>query len=178
MCSSDLSLSVSVVNPVNIIEGWEFTEFPGSTKDQVNGTEYLHQVYTMVDPIYSGRALVPVLWDKVNKTIVNNESSEIIRMIGLNSEQLGGIHCDFYPEAVRAEIDDVNDTVYMVNNGVYRTGFARSQEAYDEASARLFGALETLEDRLRGSAYLLGDTITESDFRLFTTAIQIGRAHV
>jgi len=166
------SLSVSVVNPVNIVEGWEFTEFPGSTKDQVNGTEYLHQVYTLVDPAYTGRALVPVLWDKVNKTIVNNESSEIIRMIGLNSEQLGGIHCHFYPQASRAEIDEVNDLVYMVNNGVYRTGFAQSQEAYDEASAKLFGALESLENRLKGSAYLVGDAPTESDFRLFTTAIR------
>jgi len=166
------SLSVSVVNPVNIIEGWEFTEFPGSTKDQVNGTEYLHEVYTMVDPTYTGRALVPVLWDKVNKTIVNNESSEIIRMIGLNSVQLGGIHCDFYPEAARAEIDEVNDLVYMVNNGVYRTGFAQSQVAYDEASAKLFGALESLEKRLERSAYLVGEAAKEPDFRLFTTAIR------
>jgi glutathionyl-hydroquinone reductase len=166
------SLSVSVVHPVNIVEGWEFGGFPGATLDEVNAKTYLHQVYTMVDPTYSGRALVPVLWDKVNKTIVNNESSEIIRMIGLNSEQMGGIHCDLYPEAARAEIDEVNDTVYRVNNGVYRTGFARSQEAYDEASARLFGALEALEERLHGSAYLNGDAITESDFRLFTTAIR------
>ena len=166
------SLSVSVVNPVNIVEGWEFTEFPGATSDEVNGAGYLHQVYTTVDPNYTGRALVPVLWDKVNKTIVNNESSEIIRMIGMNSEQLGGVHCDFYPEAARAEIDEVNDLVYMVNNGVYRTGFAQSQEAYDEASAKLFGALESLESLLKGSAYLVGEAPTESDFRLFTTAIR------
>lgn len=166
------SISVSVVHPVNIVEGWEFGGFDGATLDEVNAKKYLHQVYTLADPAYSGRALVPVLWDKKKQTIVNNESSEIIRMIGLNSEQMGGIHCDFYPDADRAEIDEVNDTVYMVNNGVYRTGFARSQEAYDEASARLFGALEVLEARLDKSEFLVGDAVTESDFRLFTTAIR------
>jgi glutathionyl-hydroquinone reductase len=166
------SISVSVVHPVNNVEGWEFSEFPGSTEDQVNGFKFLHQVYTSVQPDYTGRVLVPVLWDKQNDTIVNNESSEIIRMIGHNARQLGGIESNFYPRAAAAEIDDVNDTVYMVNNGVYRTGFSRSQEAYDEAAARLFGALDLLEARLENSAYLVGDEITESDWRLFTTAIR------
>jgi putative glutathione S-transferase len=166
------SISVSVVHPVNIVEGWEFSEFPGATGDQINGFTYLHQVYTSVKPDYTGRVLVPVLWDKKNNTIVNNESSEIIRMIGENARQLGGVESNFYPQAAASEIDDVNDTVYMVNNGVYRTGFSRSQEAYDEAAARLFGALDVLEGRLEKSAYLVGDEITESDWRLFTTAIR------
>jgi putative glutathione S-transferase len=116
--------------------------------------------------------LVPVLWDKETGTIDNNESSEIIRMLGQNARQLGGIESNFYPPSAAAEIDEVNDTVYMVNNGVYRTGFARGQDAYDEAAARLFGALDALERRLEQSAYLVGDDITESDWRLFTTGIR------
>lgn len=166
------SISVSVVHPVNLIEGWEFSGFPGATEDQVNGFRFLHQAYTSVKPNYSGRVLVPVLWDKKTSTIVSNESSEIIRMIGENARQLGGIESNFYPPAAVAEIEEINDTVYVVNNGVYRTGFARSQEAYNEAAARLFGALNTLETRLDSSTYLVGDAITESDWRLFTTAIR------
>jgi len=166
------TIGVSVVHPVNNVEGWEFSEFPGSTPDEVNGFKFLHQVYTSVEPDYTGRVLVPVLWDKKTGTIVNNESSEIIRMLGQNARQLGGVDSNFYPHSAADEIDEVNETVYMVNNGVYRTGFARSQEAYDEAAARLFGALEALERRLEQSAYLVGDDITESDWRLFTTAIR------
>lgn len=166
------AISVSVVHPVNNVEGWEFSEFPGATPDQINGFEFLHQVYTSVKPGYTGRVLVPVLWDKETGTIVNNESSEIIRMLGQNARQLGGIESNFYPPSAAAEIDEVNDTVYMVNNGVYRTGFARGQDAYDEAAARLFGALDALERRLEQSAYLVGDDITESDWRLFTTGIR------
>jgi putative glutathione S-transferase len=166
------TVGVSVVHPVNNVEGWEFSEFPGATPDEVNGFKFLHQVYTSVKPDYTGRVLVPVLWDKKTATIVNNESSEIIRMLGENARQLGGIESNFYPRSAADEIDEVNETVYMVNNGVYRTGFARSQEAYDEAAARMFGALETLEARLDGSTYLVGEEITESDWRLFTTAIR------
>jgi len=166
------SISVSIVHPVNIVEGWEFTEFPGATVDAVNGAKYLHEIYTRADPLYTGKVLVPVLWDKKTGTIVNNESSEIIRMFGLNSVQLGGIECDLYPQSASGEIDAVNEIVYMANNGVYRTGFAKTQDAYEEAAARLFGALEILEGRLGESTYLVGDAITESDWRLFTTAIR------
>jgi glutathionyl-hydroquinone reductase len=168
----EATISVSVVHPVNNVEGWEFSEFPGSTPDHVNGFRFLHQIYTKVRPDYTGRVLVPVLWDKQTGTIVSNESSEIIRMIGQNAQLLGGIESSFYPPAAAAEIEAVNETVYMVNNGVYRTGFARSQEAYDEAAARLFGALEALEARLSRSSYLVGDAVTETDWRLFTSAIR------
>lgn len=166
------TISISVVHPVNNVEGWEFSDFPGATEDHVNGYKFLHQVYTSVNPDYTGRVLVPVLWDKKTGTIVSNESSEVIRMIGQNARQLGGVESNFYPPSAATEIDDVNETVYMVNNGVYRTGFARSQDAYDEAAARLFGALDALEKRLETSTYLVGEAITESDWRLFTTAIR------
>jgi putative glutathione S-transferase len=166
------SLTVSVVHPVNNVEGWEFSGFPGATEDHVNGARFLHQVYTRVEPGYTGKVLVPVLWDKKTGTIVSNESSEIIRMIGLNARQLGGIENDLYPEAARSEIDAVNEVVYAVNNGVYRTGFSRTQAAYEEAATRLFGALESLEERLTRSTFLVGEAITESDWRLFTTALR------
>jgi glutathionyl-hydroquinone reductase len=166
------AISVSVVHPVNIVEGWEFSEFPGATADAVNGAKYLHEIYTKADPAYTGKVLVPVLWDKKTATIVNNESSEIIRMFGSNSRQLGGIESNLYPQSASAEIDAVNEIVYMANNGVYRTGFAKTQDAYEEAATKLFGALETLEGRLERSAYLVGDDITESDWRLFTTALR------
>lgn len=154
------------------LHGWAYSTGLDEMKPGPGGVFYLYQVYQAADPGCTSRVTVPTLWDRQKKTIVNNESSEIIRMIGENARQLGGVESNFYPQSAAAEIDEVNDTVYMVNNGVYRTGFARSQEAYDEAAARLFGALDTLEARLDNSTYLVGDAITESDWRLFTTAIR------
>jgi putative glutathione S-transferase len=172
------SIGVSVVHPVNIVEGWDFADFPGATGDRLGGARYLHEVYARSVPDYSGRVSVPVLWDERTGRIVNNESSEIIRMIGANSEALGGRPCPYFPAALAAEIEHINAIVYDVNNGVYRTGFAKSQEAYDAAAGKLFGALDALEARLAGSEFLLGDEITESDWRLLPTAIRFDPVYV
>lgn len=172
------SIGVSVVHPVNIVEGWEFTDYPGATGDPLNGARYLHQIYSAADPAYSGLVSVPVLWDKAAGTIVNNESSEIIRMFGDASEALGGRTCSYFPTDRAGEIEAVNETVYAVNNGVYRCGFAKSQEAYDEAAANLFGALDILEERLSASEFLLGDAITEPDWRLLPTALRFDPVYV
>ncbi|MGQ7793558.1 glutathione S-transferase family protein [Faunimonas sp. B44] len=174
----DSSIGVSVVHPVNIVEGWDFSDFPGSTGDRLHGAGYLHELYARVDPAYSGRVSVPVLWDAAAGTIVNNESSEIIRMLGANSEALGGRPCDYRPPALEGEIDQVNEIVYAVNNGVYRCGFAKSQAAYDAAAERLFGALDALEARLGRSEYLVGDRVTESDWRLLPTALRFDPVYV
>ncbi len=168
----DEAVTVSVVHPVNIVQGWEFSGFPGATDDQINGKRYLHQIYTEVEPDYSGKVTVPVLWDKRQRTIVNNELADIIRMLGLNSVRLGGRANDFYRADRADEIESTNETVYAVNNGVYRTGFAKSQEAYDAAVGKLFDALDTLERRLDKSPYLVGDAVSECDWRLFTSAIR------
>lgn len=172
------SIGVSVVHPVNIVEGWEFSGFPGATPDPVNGATYLHEIYTRAEPSYSGRVSVPVLWDKRTGTIVNNESSEIIRMLGANALALGGVECPFFPADLADDIERVNETVYAVNNGVYRCGFAKSQEAYDVAVTRLFAALDTLEALLDGSDYLLGDAVTEPDWRLLPTALRFDPVYV
>jgi glutathionyl-hydroquinone reductase len=172
------SISISVVHPVNPVQSWEFSEFPGATEDHLNGKKYLHEIYTEVDPDYSGKVTVPVLWDKKTGTIVNNESSEIIRMIGLNSEKLGGRKNRLYRDDLAGEIEATNKNVYRVNNGVYRSGFAKSQEAYDAAVGDLFAALDLLETQLENSPYLVGDDVTECDWRLFTTAIRFDAVYV
>jgi putative glutathione S-transferase len=164
------AIFVSVVEPVMSEQGWAFSDaFP----DRVNGFSYLHQVYNRARSRYSGRVTVPVLWDRQRETIVNNESSEIIRM--LNSE-FGAVvpsgH-DYYPPALRAWIDEINAVVYdNVNNGVYRCGFAGTQEAYEAAAKRLFDVLDMLEKRLSTARYLVDDTLTEADWRLFTTLVR------
>lgn len=160
-------ISISVVEPVMSSEGWAFSsELP----DHVNRYSHLHQLYTKQDPRYTGRVTVPVLWDKKQGSIVNNESAEIIRM--LNGE-FAGDGPDFCPAALRGEIDEVNAFVYEnVNNGVYRCGFAGTQGAYDAAVRRLFGALDVLEERLSRARYLVGGTLTEADWRLFTTLLR------
>jgi putative glutathione S-transferase len=169
----DEAISVSVVEPVVVNEGWTFGTGTGCVPDTVNGFHHLHQVYSKAKPDYTGRVSVPVLWDKKTSTIVNNESSEIIRMLGSEFEAFAGSHEDYYPKAVRAEIDAVNEFVYSnINNGVYRAGFAATQEAYERAFNALFGALDQLEPRLARLRYLVGDEVTEADWRLFTTLVR------
>ncbi len=167
------AIPVSIVDPVVANEGWAFNSGAGCVPDTVNGFHHLHQVYSSAKPDYTGRVSVPVLWDKKQRTIVNNESSEIIRMLNSEFEAIAGSHQDYYPVALRAEIDAVNELVYTnVNNGVYRTGFATTQEAYERAFTALFASLDRLESRLDGSRYLVGDRITEADWRLFTTLVR------
>ncbi len=172
-------ISVSVVNPLMLEDGWTFESGRGVVPDPVGGAEFMHQVYARSDPGYSGRASVPVLWDKERGRIVNNESSEIIRMFNSAFVDVGATGPDFYPQALRAEIEAINTTVYeTVNNGVYRTGFARTQAAYDESVSALFATLDMLEDRLAGQRYLVGDTLTEADWRLFTTMVRFDAVYV
>jgi putative glutathione S-transferase len=175
-------ISVSVVHPLMAENGWTFANADGTagcTADAVNGMRHLHEVYTRADAHYTGRVTVPVLWDRNQRTIVNNESSEIIRMLNSEFDVLGDASIDFYPEALRAAIDEVNAFVYPnVNNGVYRCGFATSQEAYAEAFQQLFGALDELDRRLRAQRFLVGDRITEADWRLFTTLVRFDAVYV
>jgi glutathionyl-hydroquinone reductase len=163
-------VSVSVVEPVMSAEGWAFSaELP----DHLHGCTHLHQLYTRTQPAYSGRVTVPVLWDKQAGTIVNNESAEIIRMLDSAFARAGAGGQDYYPLASRGAIDEINAYVYdNVNNGVYRCGFAGTQAAYEAAVRRLFDALDRLEERLSRSRYLVGDTLTEADWRLFTTLLR------
>lgn len=166
-------IGVSVVHWLMAEDGWTFAPGPGVVPDTVNGTERLHELYTLADPGCSTRATVPVLWDKQRRTVVSNESSEIIRMFGSAFDGIGAAAGDYYPEALRPEIDAVNARVYdTVNNGVYRAGFATAQGAYAEAVTALFGSLDWLEERLTGRPYLVGDRMTEADIRLFTTLIR------
>lgn len=167
-------IDVSVVHPDMLDDGWTFaTDFEGATGDRLHGADFMRDVYTRADPKISGRVTVPVLWDKERETIVSNESAEIIRMFNSAFDGLTGNTDDYYPEALRSEIDAVNDRVYNeVNNGVYKAGFATTQDAYDKAVVPLFDALDWLEDRLSGQRYLAGDTLTEADWRLFTTLVR------
>lgn len=172
-------VSVSVVHWHMAEHGWEFRDGPGCTPDHVNGARYLHQIYTKAEPDYTGRVTVPVLWDKARRTIVNNESAEIIRMFNSAFDAWGEASLDFYPEALRAEIDAVNALVYEnVNNGVYKAGFATAQEAYEEAFDALFAALDELEARLAGRRYLAGTRLSEADWRLFTTLVRFDPVYV
>ena len=172
-------VSVSVVDYLMLENGWEFKKRDGATGDDLFGSDYLYQVYLKADPNYSGRVTVPVLWDKLENTIVSNESSEIIRMFNSAFDGLTGSTADFYPQALRGEIDELNALVYdTVNNGVYKAGFATVQDAYEAAVTRLFETLDILEQRLSGSRYLFGDTTTEADWRLFTTLLRFDPVYV
>ncbi len=172
-------ISLSVVHWYMGAEGWVFGEGPGCIPDNVNGATRLHELYSKADPGYSGRVTVPVLWDKQRETIVSNESAEIIRMLNSAFDNFGDRSLDFYPEDLRPEIDAINATIYeTVNNGVYRAGFATSQEAYDEACRALFETLEALEQRLSQQRYLVGDRLTEADWRLFTTLVRFDPVYV
>lgn len=167
------AVSLSVVDPVMAEEGWAFSEAAGCVPDSVNGCAYLHQVYTKAKPDYSGRVIVPVLWDKATSAIVSNESSEIIRMLNSEFDAFTEVAVDYYPGPLRKEIDAVNAFVYeRINNGVYRCGFAGSQAAYESAFDRLFAALDEIEARLARSRYLVGGAVTEADWRLFTTLVR------
>ncbi|SDI13224.1 glutathione S-transferase family protein [Salipiger marinus] len=167
-------IEVSVVHPDMLSDGWTFDlDFPGTTGDRLHGLSFLREVYLRADPQISGRVTVPVLWDKSRGTIVSNESAEIIRMFNSAFDGLTGNTDDYWPEALRAEIEPVNDRIYdTVNNGVYKAGFATTQEAYDAAVVPLFETLDWLEARLAGQRYLMGERLTEADWRLFTTLIR------
>jgi len=166
-------LSVSVVHPLMPAESWVFGDYPGSTPDHVNGFLKLRQLYDQSAPGFDGLVSVPVLYDKQRRVIVNNESSEIIRMLNGAFDEWGRKDVDFYPEPLRIEIDAINGVVYEnVNNGVYRAGFASTQAAYEAAYDRLFDTLDDLERRLSAQRYLIGDRLTEADWRLFTTLVR------
>ena len=172
-------IDVSIVHWYMGKDGWTFKEGDGSTPDPLHNADFLHQVYTAADPHYSGRVTVPVLWDKKTKTIVSNESAEIIRMFNSAFDGVGAKPGDYYPEAQRAEIDALNERIYdTVNNGVYKAGFATSQEAYEEALVPLFESLDWLEDRLASRRYLMGGNVTEADWRLFTTLLRFDPVYV
>ena len=173
------SISVSVVHWHMAENGWTFKAGEGVVPDPINNAGYLYEVYKAADPAYSGRVTVPVLWDKKTNTIVSNESSEIIRMLNSAFDGVGAKPGDYYPEALRTEIDEINDRIYSnVNNGVYKSGFATTQEAYEEAVIPLFETLDWIEQRLSKQRYLLGDVLTEADWRLFTTLIRFDPVYV
>ena len=167
-------ISVSVVHWIMAENGWNFADGEGVVPDPVIGADYLYQVYQHADSNFSGRITVPVLWDLQRNTIVSNESSEIIRMLNTAFNAYSSHpELDFYPEPLRAEIDEVNERIYhTLNNGVYRSGFATSQEAYNAAVTELFETMDWLEERLATRRYLVGDNQTEADWRLFTTLLR------
>jgi glutathionyl-hydroquinone reductase len=167
-------ISVSITEPLYGKTGWEFgTTMPGATPDSVNGKATLAEIYLLADPHYTGRVSVPVFWDKKRRTIVNNESAEIIRMLNTAFDAFTDAHADYYPPALRGDIDRINDLVYSnVNNGVYRSGFATTQAAYEEAARGVFATLDRLEELLSRQRYLVGARLTEADWRLFTTLVR------
>lgn len=167
-------IDVSVVDPDMLEEGWSLSgNFPGATGDRLFGLPYLRDVYLKADPSMTGRVTVPLLWDKATSTIVSNESSEILRMFNSAFDGITGNPLDFWPEALRPEIESVNSRIYdTLNNGVYKAGFATTQSAYDAAVTPLFDTLDWLEERLATRRYLLGSQLTEADWRLFVTLIR------
>ncbi|MTI43584.1 putative glutathione S-transferase [Roseibium hamelinense] len=165
---------VTAVEPLMLENGWTFAQI-----EPLTGANYAWQVYTKADPTYSGRATVPILWDKHQNTIVSNESSEIIRMFNEAFNDVTGNTRDFYPAALRQDIDEINARVYdTVNNGVYKSGFATTKEAYEEAVVGVFKTLDMIEERLATQRYLVGDTLTDADWRLFTTLIRFDAVYV
>jgi putative glutathione S-transferase len=175
----DGAIGLSVVDPYMGEQGWEFSDAPGAIPDTVNGKRFMHELYTLAQPDYTGRVTVPVLWDTQRNTIVSNESAEIIRMLNSGFPGIGDDGVDLYPEPLRPAIAEINDFVYPhINNGVYRCGFATTQEAYEEAFYQLFAALDRLEDRLAQRRYLVGDQATEADWRLFTTLVRFDAVYV
>ena len=172
-------ISHSVVHWYMAENGWTFQITDGVLPDTVNNADFLHQVYTSAKPDYSGRVTVPVLWDKENSTIVSNESSEIIRMLNNAFNGIGANLEDFYPRELQQEIDEINTRVYeTLNNGVYKSGFATTQQAYEEAIGPLFATLDWLDERLSNHRFLMGDQITEADWRLFTTLVRFDPVYV
>lgn len=172
-------IDVSAVHPDMLNDGWSFeTDFDGATGDPLFGADFLREIYQKADPEMTGRVTVPVLWDKETNQIVSNESAEIIRMLNSAFDGITGNTDDYYPEALRPRIDEVNARIYdTVNNGVYKSGFASSQEAYDDAVSALFDSLDWIEGLLAQNRYLTGDRITEADWRLFTTLIRFDKVY-
>ena len=172
-------ISHSVVHWYMAENGWTFQTTDGVLPDNINNADFLHQVYTSAKPDYSGRVTVPVLWDKENNTIVSNESSEIIRMFNNAFNGIGANSKNFYPHELQQEIDKINARVYeTLNNGVYKSGFATTQQAYEEAVGPLFATLDWLEERLSNHRFLMGHQITEADWRLFTTLVRFDPVYV
>lgn len=168
-------VSLSIVSPVITDDGWQFGGYPGATEDDLHGAQAMWQVYTRADPKFTGRATVPVLWDKKRETIVNNESADILRMMN----DFGGLATgpDLYPAELRPRIDAMNDAIYdTLNNGVYRAGFAQSQEAYEEAAGDVFATLDRLEEEIEGP-FVFGEALTETDIRLFVTLVRFDAAY-
>ena len=174
-------ISVAYAIPGLKTNGWTFENdprFPDCVPDTVNGFHYLHEAYTATERKYTGKVTVPTLWDKKSRRIVNNESSEIIRMLNSAFDAFTNVHTDYYPESLRPKIDKLNDLIYPnINNGVYRCGFAKSQTAYEEAYDGLFAALDELEERLSRRRYLVGEQLTEADWRLFPTLVRFDVAY-
>ncbi len=175
-------ITASIIEPRMTDQGWRFGgrphAFAGSTDDPLFGSTYMHELYSRADPHFTGRATVPVLWDKKRNTIVNNESSDIIRMFNSAFAAVTPATPDLYPADLRPEIDALNEAMYgSLNNGVYRAGFATKQEVYEGAVRDVFGMLDEMEERLRGSSFLLGTRLTESDIRLFVTLIRFDAAY-
>lgn len=172
-------ISVSIVDPLMLENGWEFRNRDGGTQDHLFGSDYLWQVYTRADPRYTGRVTVPVLFDRRRGTIVSNESADIIRMFNNAFDGLTGNRLDLAPAGLLAEIDALNAEIYdRVNNGVYKAGFATTQAAYEESVTTLFEMLERLEERLASRRYLMGSKLTEADWRLFTTLVRFDAVYV
>jgi putative glutathione S-transferase len=172
-------ISISVVHWYMAEDGWTFEVGEGAIADSINNAAFMYQIYTAAKSDYSGRVTVPVLWDKKTNTIVSNESSEIIRMFNSAFDDIGALEGDYYPNELRGEIDVLNERIYdTVNNGVYKSGFATTQEAYKEAVIPLFETLDWLDARLEKQRYLTGTQITEADWRLFTTLIRFDAVYV
>ena len=173
-------ISVSVVHPDMLDDGWVFdSSFPGATEDHLFGKKFLREIYQKADPSITTSVTVPILWDKKTETIVNNESSQIIRILNTAFNDLTGNHIDFYPHEKRTEIDRLNDMIYNnVNNGVYKSGFALTQSAYDDAVTKLFETLDYLDEQLTHSKFLVGNGITEADLRLIPTLLRFDAVYV
>ena len=172
-------IPISVVHWLMGERGWNFEPGDGVIPDPMFQSQYLHQIYTQADAHYTGRVTVPVLWDRQTQTVVNNESSEIIRMFNSAFDGVGAKPGDYYPEDLRDEIDRLNERIYdTINNGVYKCGFATTQAAYEEAVQPLFDTLDFLEERLATSRYLVGDRLTEADWRLFPTLVRFDPVYV
>jgi putative glutathione S-transferase len=171
-------VSVAIVEPAMTDQGWRFGDYPGADRDAVNGATYLHEIYALADPHFTGRATVPALWDKERRTIVNNESADLLRMFNSGFGALADPSIDLCPADLRAAIDALNAEVYgSLNNGVYRAGFATTQVAYEEAFVAVFATLDTLERRLERGPWLMGDRLTEADIRLFVTLARFDAAY-
>ncbi|MDR3494242.1 MAG: glutathione S-transferase C-terminal domain-containing protein [Ancalomicrobiaceae bacterium] len=171
-------ISVTIVDPAMTDEGWRFTDAPDTGPDPLYGAHYLHQIYTRADPHFTGRATIPVLWDKQRQTIVNNESADILRILNSGFGSLAKTDIDLYPDALREEIDALNARIYpRLNNGVYRAGFAATQAAYEAAFKDVFAELDALEAHLSTRTFLVGERLTEADIRLFVTLVRFDAAY-